>query len=767
MLHRLSLGCVLVTACSGSKHTSPSDADVATDASVADATVDAPQPDAAVPDTTPPKLVQVTPAPDSPTWLGAPIRFIYDEPLDAVNVAATAQLAGVAINAQVALEAPSTLVITLDPGTRGLGSLAVQLAGTVADKAGNVADAAHDASLLIPPWSYVPIDRGTATAAPKLAVAQDGTVFAAWLIGGSLVVSALEGNTWRPLGGALGSDVSSFAIAGDIVAWVDGGTVHTAQWTQTWTELAPLGSGTYAALAGTTLAVIGDSATLYTLAGGTWQQQSTFALPAPPASAPVFAQGALGYVDAAGMLRVYRCDTWTALDAIAVGTNARLSIASRGQTIAVAWDQHAGSYGVLAARTNGTTWTRLGRALDVDIASDAVAPSIAIDSSDTPIVAWTEQIEGKQRGVVAKWSGSTWSLVGGISWLPSTAASPIRTELALAAGNTPVVATAAGGTAVITRFNGAAAVSLSRASINGCTINVVAPPTLLSQTGCFDLATPNKPVAHAGLVPYDVVVELWTDGAKKRRWIGLPDGASMTLSSSNGSWVAPTGTIMVKEFALETTAGNPATRRPVETRFLVFDASGLKGFSYRWNAAGTDAALQPDTAQTINWTMDNGSQHPHVYPSRAHCNSCHYSATGPLLGVRPEQLQRWADYDGTIAPQLPTLAALGVGPASSIAPLISPHEPSATFEQRTRGYMAGNCQHCHHPQYISIKDLRYTTPLANTKLCDVITPGDPAQSVLYQRVTTRPGMPPLGSALVDPLAQQILGGWISSMTSCP
>jgi hypothetical protein len=140
---------------------------------------------------------------------------------------------------------------------------------------------------------------------------------------------------------------------------------------------------------------------------------------------------------------------------------------------------------------------------------------------------------------------------------------------------------------------------------------------------------------------------------------------------------------------------------------------------------------------------------------------------GPVLGLRPEQLQRWYDYDGTIAPQLPTLAALGVGPASSAQPLISPHEPSATFEQRTRGYMAGNCQHCHNPQYINIKDLRYTTPLANTKLCDVIVPGDPSQSVVYQKVTSRPGMPPLGTALPDPLMAQILGGWISGMTSCP
>jgi hypothetical protein len=785
VLRRLGL-VFFVTACSPSEHASPVDGHPVVDAAVVgdgatDAPIDTPadaMPDAApVPDTTAPQLVQVTP--DGATWLGAPIRFVYDEPLDAVSVTATATLAGTAVNAHVVLEAPSTLVVTLDAGTRGVGSLAVHLAGSVADMAGNTADAAHDTSLLIQPWSYVPVNRGNAASAPKLAVASDGTVYAAWTVGSAgartVVVSALAGTTWQPLGGSLGDDVTGFAMSlvngAPVVAWVDGGTVHSATFTSTWTQLPDVGAGLFVALAGSTLAVISDSATLYTLSNGMWQQGTSFTLPAPAASAPMLAAGALGYVDTSGALRVYRTATWTAVDSIAVGTNARLSIASRGNTIAIAWDQIAGSYGVLAAQTSGTTWTRLGRALDVDIAGDAIAPAIAIDSSGAPLVAWTELVEGKQRGVLAKWSGSSWSTVGGITWLPSTGGAPIRSELALAAGDIPVVATASSGTAIVTRFNGpriAATGPTTRASMSGCSLDVTAPPNLLSQTGCFDLSTPNKPVAHAGLVPYDVVVELWSDASKKRRWIGLPDGApAMTLNSSNGSWTPPTGTMMVKEFALETTPGNPATRRPVETRFIVFDASGLKGFSYRWNTAGTDATLQPDTAQTINWTMDDGSQHPHVYPSRAHCNPCHYPAMGPILGLRPEQLQRWYDYDGTIAPQLPTLVALGVGPASSTQPLISPHEPSATFEQRTRGYMAGNCQHCHNPQYINIKDLRYTTPLANTKLCDVIVPGDPSQSVVYQKVTSRPGMPPLGTALPDPLMAQILGGWISGMTSCP
>ena len=42
-----------------------------------------------------------------------------------------------------------------------------------------------------------------------------------------------------------------------------------------------------------------------------------------------------------------------------------------------------------------------------------------------------------------------------------------------------------------------------------------------------------------------------------------------------------------------------------------------------------------------------------------------------------------------------------------------------------------------------------------------------ASSVVYQKVSSRPGMPALGSAIVDPFAVALLGSWITQMTSCP
>ena len=111
--------------------------------------------------------------------------------------------------------------------------------------------------------------------------------------------------------------------------------------------------------------------------------------------------------------------------------------------------------------------------------------------------------------------------------------------------------------------------------------------------------------------------------------------------------------------------------------------------------------------------------------------------------------------------------SLGVAPVASATPFVSAHQPGETVERRVRGYMAGNCAHCHNPQYLSVKDMRYTTPLAQTNLCSSIVPGDPAGSRVYQLVTTRPGMPCLGTIAVDPLADQLFASWISGMTSCP
>ena len=714
------------------------------------------------------------------SWLHEPVRFSFDAPLDPARVAkakVTATLAGTPIDATAAIDPDdaNSVMVTVDPAARGTGMLAVVLEG------------AGEVDIELAPWSIEP--GPYADGSPALAVTPAGVVVAAWYDNDSIVAGKLDRGAWQMMGSPLPCDSSSRSLALDgagvpVVAWIDHDLAHVARWSDgAWHELSSPGAGSAVALAGgdaITVAVFGSTASVRVLANdGSWKPLgSDLALVAPVVGQPQLAIGAhaaMAWIDAANQLVAYRFagNTWTALAPIALGAPPRgidhVSLAAQGDTLAIAWDQWAGSFAVLAATATGnaTAWTHLGRALDVDVDGDAVAPAIALDSAGTPIVAWTETIETAQRGVLASWDGAAWNIAAGATWLPDAAALPTATSLSLAAGDVPVVGASAAGKLVVSRFDGFAPLVGVRASIAGCALDASAPPASLSQSGCFQIAGPGHVVAHPGLVPYDVVVELWTDGAKKRRWIGLPDGTTADTSAT-GAWAPPAGTLVFKEFAYETTPGDPSTRRAMETRVLVNDAVlGWKGFSYRWRADGSDADLEPDNEDTYAWPLDGGGTHTHFYPSRTDCANCHDSTYGPLLGLRAPQLARWFDYDGVIGDQPTMLAQLGLTTRATATPFVSPQDPSQTVELRMRGYMAANCAHCHNPAHVAIHDLRYDTPLSGTNLCPDIVVGDPADSKVYQLVSSRPGMPPIGTLQTDPLAVQLLATWITTMTSCP
>ena len=63
-------------------------------------------------------------------------------------------------------------------------------------------------------------------------------------------------------------------------------------------------------------------------------------------------------------------------------------------------------------------------------------------------------------------------------------------------------------------------------------------PKKLSETGCVDANNPTKPAQ--GLIPYDVNIPLWSDGATKERWMALPDGSAIHIDA-DGDWQFPVG----------------------------------------------------------------------------------------------------------------------------------------------------------------------------------------------------------------------------------
>jgi uncharacterized repeat protein (TIGR03806 family) len=304
-------------------------------------------------------------------------------------------------------------------------------------------------------------------------------------------------------------------------------------------------------------------------------------------------------------------------------------------------------------------------------------------------------------------------------------------------------------------------------------------PATLSATGLFANLATLAPAA--GLVPYSVNLPFWSDHALKQRWFIIPDGTSRFTPATDAPWTLPAGTIWVKHFELETTRGNPTTRKRIETRLLVKNSSGAYGVSYRWNEAGTDATLAADAGEDLAIPVTEGTtsltQNWRI-PSRAECMVCHNPKAGHALSFNTRQLN--LDGSGELAGnQLSALHQNGYLTANPGSPHLLPRhlrpdESQWSIEARVRSYLAVNCAYCH--QQDGSWDGRPELTLAQTGLVNgiatnnggdplkrLLVPGDPARSILLHRVAGSGGfnrMPPIGGNLVDSSAVALLTTWI-------
>jgi uncharacterized repeat protein (TIGR03806 family) len=312
-------------------------------------------------------------------------------------------------------------------------------------------------------------------------------------------------------------------------------------------------------------------------------------------------------------------------------------------------------------------------------------------------------------------------------------------------------------------------------------------PPLLSGTGAFaSLATLDP---QPGIVPYELNVPFWSDHALKSRWFSIPDVNDSLTFSATGNWSFPSGTVWIKHFDLEITNGVPASRRRLETRFLVKNDDGVHGFTYKWNAGQTDADLVPEGGENEAITVYqlNGDvlrQQVWQYPSRGECLQCHTAVAGHALGFHTVQLNRAHDYGTGPANQIAALSTAGyfdspVTDIPSLPALSRPDETAVSLEHRVRSYLQANCVQCHQPGGPSQGgwDARITTATASAGLINgplvndlgdpanrVLVPSDTVHSVLLQKLSTRgPGqMPPIASSIADPAGTALLTEWIAA-----
>ena len=274
-------------------------------------------------------------------------------------------------------------------------------------------------------------------------------------------------------------------------------------------------------------------------------------------------------------------------------------------------------------------------------------------------------------------------------------------------------------------------------------------PRKLSETGLFSSMRELK--AAAGLIPYSVNSPLWSDGAVKERWLGVPADTKIGFTHNRG-WDFPDGAVLVKHFGLEMETGKASSARRLETRLMLKQQGEWVGYTYVWNDEQTDATLLglagEDREYTVRDAAAGGERKVKWhFPSRAECMVCHSRAAKYVLGLTEAQMNRMHDYGGgrkenqleylermglfkvdraayerdavrrelgavglkgekleaavklasalpgqRVVPEKTTMLPRGV---AQLRRLADPADATMPLDARARSYLQANCAHCH------------------------------------------------------------------------
>ena len=314
-------------------------------------------------------------------------------------------------------------------------------------------------------------------------------------------------------------------------------------------------------------------------------------------------------------------------------------------------------------------------------------------------------------------------------------------------------------------------------------------PVTLADTGAFTnlMSLTNQTQAlpaNAGIIPYDINVHFWSDGARKSRWFFMPTNGARIGFAAEGNWSLPPGMAWVKHFDLELTNGVASSARRLETRILVRNSNGMYGVTYRWGNSITNATLVGDQGLDESFTISDGgilrTQVWH-YPGRAECLSCHTPVGGWALGFNTVQMNGSFSagsnqIEAMIAAGYFTSPVTNVHALRALAPAT---DENSGLEWRVRSYLAANCAQCHQSGgaglgywNASITNSTSGAGLINGTLISndgntnarVIVPGSITNSALLSRIARRGTgqMPPLATSVLDTQAIGLLSRWITN-----
>jgi uncharacterized repeat protein (TIGR03806 family) len=302
-------------------------------------------------------------------------------------------------------------------------------------------------------------------------------------------------------------------------------------------------------------------------------------------------------------------------------------------------------------------------------------------------------------------------------------------------------------------------------------------PDSLSAFGFFD-GTVAKPAPE--LIAYALRTPLFSDYAEKQRFIYLPTGKAVAAEAGEGRLQFPVGTAIIKSFGYPDIKG---VFKPIETRVLLHKADGWVALPYVWRADGRDADLRVGgTRVAAHFQRPGGAKQDIQYavPNKNQCKQCH-AESGALMPIGP----RLANMVFTKDSDKTRLLARAAMPAAMLSSWPKWDDPkSGSVASRATAYLRINCGHCHNPAgsasnsglYFDGKDHGAANAGINKRpvaagrgsgdLDFVISPGDPAKSILIHRMKSLdPGvaMPELGRATVHAEGVRLIEEWIKEM----
>lgn len=330
---------------------------------------------------------------------------------------------------------------------------------------------------------------------------------------------------------------------------------------------------------------------------------------------------------------------------------------------------------------------------------------------------------------------------------------------------------------------GAAALALAgsiaaQASLGGPTVSTAAIletklPRTLGEFGFF--RDPGAQIPAHGVIPYELNMPLYSDGAEKLRFVFVPEG-EQAQAEANGDEVLdlPVGSALIKTFAF----GEGADRRLVETRVLLHRAEGWLALPYKWNEDQSEARLVVAGAR-MPVTTPGGEEISYRIPNKNQCKECHglEDAVVPI-GPRPRNLSAaW------LSAQVQNGKLAAMPSINDTLPRMA-NASEAALESAARAYLDVNCAHCHRPGATASNsglDLRwqqedatrigiFKRPVAAGRGSGGhdfdIEPGHPERSIIaYRMGSTDPGvaMPELGKSTVDVKGLALIERWIAQM----